>query len=199
MNALPEALVRTRPFLCAYHASLLTFTNQLEAAEARLQEAERGVQEEMPAEQAQIILGYVLTIRAGHRPVLWRYSAGGLPRHQALELLPEAEVIPRAGALVTMVRAYLVSGDVTPASEHAVAAAVALIRTSDNPFAAVSSICSAGAAARPARQAPPGRRHLCTGGAGSPTTGGVANHFSQPLLLFRPGRPAARVERAGCG
>jgi hypothetical protein len=32
-------------------------------------------------------------------------------------------------------------GDVTPASEHAVAAAVALIRTTDNPFAAVSSIC----------------------------------------------------------
>jgi len=45
MEALPEALIRTRPFLCVYHASLLTFTNQLEEAEARLQEAEQGAQE----------------------------------------------------------------------------------------------------------------------------------------------------------
>ena len=49
LNALPEALVRTRPRLCVYHALLLIFTNQLEAAEARLQQAERGVQE-LPAE-----------------------------------------------------------------------------------------------------------------------------------------------------
>jgi ATP/maltotriose-dependent transcriptional regulator MalT len=36
LNALPEALIRARPFLCISHASLLTVTNQLEAAEARL-------------------------------------------------------------------------------------------------------------------------------------------------------------------
>ena len=141
LNVLPEALVRTRPFLCVYHALLLTFTNQLEAAEARLQEAERGVQKEISAEQAQIIMGYVLTIRGGIA-----LFSGDIPQavslaHQALALLPEAEVIPRAGALATTIRAYLVSGDVTPASEHAVAAAVASIRTSDNLFATVSSIC----------------------------------------------------------
>src|SRR6266568_1135877 len=140
MKALPEALIRTRPFLCVYHASLLTFTNQLEAAEVRLQEAERGVQEEIPAEQAQIILGYVLTIRGDI--VLF---SGDIPRavslaQQALELLPEVEVIPRAGALATTIRAYLVSGDVTPTTQHAVAVAVAFIRTSDNLFATVSSM-----------------------------------------------------------
>src|SRR6266581_1100340 len=60
---------------------------------------------------------------------------------QALALLPEAEVIPRAGAILTAARAYQVSGDVTPATEHEVAAAIAFARTSDNPFAAVSCIC----------------------------------------------------------
>jgi LuxR family maltose regulon positive regulatory protein len=43
MNALPEALLRTRPRLCVYYAVLLLFTNQPEAAETRLQQAERGV------------------------------------------------------------------------------------------------------------------------------------------------------------
>jgi LuxR family maltose regulon positive regulatory protein len=64
MNDLPEALMHTRPFLCMYHAQLLTLTNQLEEAGTRLQEAEQGVQEEVSASQAQIIMGWVLDIRA---------------------------------------------------------------------------------------------------------------------------------------
>jgi len=140
MNALPEALVRTRPFLCVYHASLLTFTNQLEAAEARLREAERGVQKRISAEQARIIMGYVFTIRGDIA-----LFSGDIPQAvslagQALDLLPGAQIIPRAGALATTIRAYLVSGDVTPATEHEVAAASAFIRTSDNLFATVSSM-----------------------------------------------------------
>jgi ATP/maltotriose-dependent transcriptional regulator MalT len=43
LNDLFETLLRTRPFLCVYYARLLIFTNQLEKAEARLQEAERGI------------------------------------------------------------------------------------------------------------------------------------------------------------
>ncbi len=140
LNALPEALICARPFLCLYHAYALTVTNQLEAAEARLQEAERSAQQ-MPAEQGQTISGWVYYIRA-----LIALLSGDIPQavslaRQALELLPEVEVIPRAGPLATTTRAYLVSGDVTPDSEREVAAAVELIRISDNRFALVSSIC----------------------------------------------------------
>jgi LuxR family maltose regulon positive regulatory protein len=140
MNALPEAVVRTRPLLCIYHAASLLLTNQLEAAGARLQQAERGIQKEMPAGQAQIILIWVLDLR---RDIVM-YS-GDIPQvvslaHQALALLPEAEAILRAGALATVARAYLVSGDVTPATEREVAAAVAWTRTSGNPFAVVTSM-----------------------------------------------------------
>jgi ATP/maltotriose-dependent transcriptional regulator MalT len=116
----------------------------LEAAEARLQQAERGVQE-LGAEQARTILGWVLSTRASIAGL-----SGDLPHaiplaHRALELLPEAEVIPpvsvpRVGAIITAARAYELSGDVTPAIEHEVERAVASIRVSDNLFAIVGSI-----------------------------------------------------------
>ena len=139
LNALPEALVRAHPFLCVYYARLLMYTNQLEAAEVRVQEAERGVQE-LPAEQARIIQGWVFSTRTGIAGL-----SGDLPHaiplaRQALELLPEAEVIPRVGAIITAARAYELSGDVTPAIEHEVATTVAPIRVSDNLFAIVGSI-----------------------------------------------------------
>jgi LuxR family transcriptional regulator, maltose regulon positive regulatory protein len=59
---------------------------------------------------------------------------------QSLNVLPEALVIPRTGSMVVMAHAYLVSGDVTPATEHEVAAAYAVIRTSINVIAVISSI-----------------------------------------------------------
>ena len=140
LNALPETRIRARPFLCLYHAYALTVTNQLEAAEARLQDAERSAQQ-LPAEQGQTISGWVHYIRA-----LIALLSGDIPQavslaRQALELLPEVEAIPRAGPLATTTRAYLMSGDVTPDSEREVAAAGELIRISDNRFALVSSIC----------------------------------------------------------
>ena len=141
LKLLPEALVRTRPFLCVYYARLLTFTNQLEAAEELLQEAERCIQEKMPAEQAQVISGWVLSVRAGIAAFAGDFERPVSLAHQALDLLPETEVIPRAGAILAMARAYSVSGDVTPVTEHVVAAAVTLNRTLNNLFTEVSSIC----------------------------------------------------------
>jgi LuxR family maltose regulon positive regulatory protein len=140
MNALPEALIRARPLLHVYYARLLTFANQLEEAEARLQEAEQGVQKEVSAEQAQSIMGFIISIRAGIA-----LFSGDLPHavslaQQALEVLPETEMLPRVGALVSTIHAYLVSGDVTPESEREVATADALIRVSGNLVGAVHSI-----------------------------------------------------------
>jgi len=140
MNALPETLVHARPFLCVYHALLLALTNQLEAAKELLQHAERGVREELPAEQGRTILGWVSTIHARMAGF-----SGDLPHvvsfaRQALVLWQEAELIPRAGAMVMAAQAYELSGDVTAATEHEVAAAETFIRTSDNPFAIVGSM-----------------------------------------------------------
>ncbi len=74
LNALPDALTRAHPWLCIYHASALHLINQLEEAEARLQDAERALSTRPSIEQASI-LGMAATIRAN----LARYS-GDLER-----------------------------------------------------------------------------------------------------------------------
>jgi LuxR family transcriptional regulator, maltose regulon positive regulatory protein len=141
LNALPKALIYTRPRLCVYYARMLTSINQLEAAEELLQQAERGVQEDLPAEQVPFILGWVFSVRAGIAAFSGDVERAISLGRQALALLPEAEVIARAGALVTTSRAYQVSGDVTSVAEREVVAANTFIRTSNNPFATMSSTC----------------------------------------------------------
>jgi LuxR family maltose regulon positive regulatory protein len=141
LNALPEALVRTRPLLCVQQAVCLLFTNQLEAAEALLQWAEQGIQEEGPAEQAQTILGLVIGVRAALAVLSGDVERAVPLARQALALLPEAEVIPRASVMVSAALVYAVSGDVTSVTEREVAAVVALNRSMGNLFIAASSIC----------------------------------------------------------
>jgi LuxR family maltose regulon positive regulatory protein len=140
INELPEALMQTRPFLCICHAGLLTINNKFEESEARLRDVERGIQEEMSAEQVRIIRGYVLSIRGDHALFSGDISQAVFLSHQALNLLPEAEGLPRAAARATTIRAYLVSGDVTSDTEHEVVAVAALIRASDNLLSTMSSM-----------------------------------------------------------
>src|SRR5207247_7183587 len=101
-----------------------------------------GIQEEGPPEQAQIILGLVISVRAGIAIISGDIERAVSLARQALALLPEAEVIPRASVMVTAALVYAVSGDVTSVTEREVAAAVALNRTTGNLFIGVSSICA---------------------------------------------------------
>ena len=140
INAMPEEQVQTRPFLCVMHAALLTLINQFEEAEARLQLAERGLHG-LPDEQAQFITGYVLTIRSGIASFSGNIAEAVTLARQALQILTEAQVSPRASALATAARSHHVSGDVTIESEREVKRAVAVARSSDDPFARVSSMC----------------------------------------------------------
>jgi ATP/maltotriose-dependent transcriptional regulator MalT len=140
LNALPEAVVCTHPRLCVYHAGLLTLTNQLEQSEARLLQAEQCIQE-LPEEEAQAILGWVLDTRADIALYFGDIPLAVSLAQQALELLPETEVLPRVGSLTTSIRTYLVSGDVTSDSEHKVAATVALVRASGYLYSNVNSTC----------------------------------------------------------
>jgi len=140
LNVLPEAQVRTRPFLCIYHAGLLMLTNQLEAAEARLRDAERGIQAEMPAEQAQTIQGWVLALRGTTAGFAGDMLYAASLARQALELLPEMEIVPRVAATLAVPPPYEEHGDVTLATEHKVAVDHAFISTSGIPFASMSSL-----------------------------------------------------------
>ena len=132
LNALPDGLIATRPLLCLVHASALRFTNQSEAAEARLKDAERCIQDDTPPAQADFIKGRVASIRAN----IARYTgdlAGCVAfAEQALRLLPETQVVARTFSQLNVARAFRVSGDVTDASERDAVAVVAPIRASGN-------------------------------------------------------------------
>ncbi len=91
LNRLPDALVRTQPSLCLMHAITLMLTHQLEKSSARLQDAERCLQETIPAEQRRTILGQVAAFRSQLARLVGDYERCVPLAHQALELLPETK------------------------------------------------------------------------------------------------------------
>jgi ATP/maltotriose-dependent transcriptional regulator MalT len=64
LNILPGPVIRAHPLLSIYYASLLLLSNQFEAAEIRLREAEAAMGAAIAAEQMRMIQGYVLTNRS---------------------------------------------------------------------------------------------------------------------------------------
>ncbi len=140
INTLPDAFVRARPTLCIYHAVMLMFTNQLEAAEARLQDAERCLETSAPTHQTFVMVGQMATVRGN----LARF-VGDLARcvtlsYEGLDLLPETEKIFRASATVNAVHSYLVDGDVVPDTERLVAEVAKVVRASGNLSAALRGV-----------------------------------------------------------
>ena len=130
IDEIPEALVRERPVLCTIHAIALAYSNRLDAAEARVEEAERCLRGKPTTDETRAILGRIAVIRS----TMARYP-GDLERcvamaRRALELLPEVEATARerVAARVNATFAYQVSGDVTPANERLLEEAVASSR-----------------------------------------------------------------------
>jgi LuxR family maltose regulon positive regulatory protein len=140
LNMLPDHQVRTRPLLFIYQADMLMHTKQLEAAEARLQDAERCLKADMPLEQRRTILGLVSALRAILVRCTGDFERGVALAHQALKLLPERVNFGRTSAMLSAAHAYLVSGDVTPATERVVAATLAPARALNDFYMVLRSI-----------------------------------------------------------
>jgi len=132
LERLPEALVRARPMLCIIHAAALTFTNQFQEAEARLQAAEHCLAASVPPEQARLIRGYVAVIRGNMARYRGDLAHSVALSREALAFLPEEEVTPRPIARVNAAHSFLVSGDVTAQQERSIQEMVASQRTSVN-------------------------------------------------------------------
>jgi LuxR family maltose regulon positive regulatory protein len=139
LNRLPEALVHTRPLLCIVHATALMYSNQLQAAEARVQDAERCVQVDTPADQARLIRGWAAVTRASSARFSGDLAQCVILAQQALDLLAETDIL-HPSAMVNASHAYLVSGDVTRGSEHRAAAVIAPLRAAGNLFTLLRSI-----------------------------------------------------------
>ncbi len=133
LNRLPETFVRTQPLLCIMHAITLLLTHQLERAAARIRDAERCLEKDMPADQRRTILGVIAASRGTLARLLGDYERGVPLAQQALELMPETEetLLMRMAyrvTLLTAASAYLADGDMTPATERQVEATVAFMR-----------------------------------------------------------------------
>jgi LuxR family maltose regulon positive regulatory protein len=100
LSALPDELVRARTQLCITQAAALTFTYQLEAAEARLLDAEQSIQMNLQEDQARAVLGQVAVMRAALARIPGDLTRCVAYAHQALELLPEADTLWRGPAAV---------------------------------------------------------------------------------------------------
>ena len=140
LNALPDALLRARPLLCIFHAAALMNTNQLQAAEARLQDAEQAVRPEMPPEQVRLIRGRLALVRANLVRVSGDTAGCIALARRALELLPETDVMARAAVTTNVVRAYQITGDVTSDAEREIVGMTALARASGNPIVLVHGL-----------------------------------------------------------
>ena len=139
LHALPETLILARPALCLIHALALLYTNYWEAASTRLQLVERslGSGEDVQDVHLRVLRGRVVACWSMLARLSGDLESCVALAQQALDLLPETERAPltrlsRVAAMLSAARAYLVSGDVTPASEYRLAETVAFTRASAN-------------------------------------------------------------------
>jgi LuxR family maltose regulon positive regulatory protein len=145
LNRLPDALVRTHPSLCIMHAITLMLTHQLEKSSDRLQDAERCLEMEMPAEQRSNILGQLAAFRSQLARLVGDYERCIPLAQRALELVPDTKemslaLMLHASALGTAANAYLVDGNMTPETERVVETTLASVRAMGNIPTTVRSI-----------------------------------------------------------
>lgn len=138
-KALPATLIRVRPALGILSAYMLLHTDQLDAAEAQLKEAELGISPDTPADLARAIRGRIFTTHANISFYRGDLSGCVALGRQALDLLPETMSIPRVTAMAFAAQAFLVTGDVTSATESQVAAVAPAARAAGNRFVLLRS------------------------------------------------------------
>jgi len=137
LDRLPDALIRAHPILCIMEATTLMLRQQWEQASARLQDAERCLEQEMPAGLRRSVLCLIAASRGNLARFVGDHERGVPLAQQALALMPEVEETPlirmaRQGTLVTAASTYLVDGEMTPATERLVIATVASVRDLGN-------------------------------------------------------------------
>ena len=115
VNRLPEVLVHARPRLGVQVGRALALVGQPEAAEAYLESA-LGALEGLPPADAQLLQGQVAAVRASIATQRADAQRTILYARQALSRLPSSEPFMRSLAAFNLGDAYLVTGDVVPAS-----------------------------------------------------------------------------------
>ena len=140
IDALPEDVALSRPWLCVHQAWPLTLAGRADAAEPLLRQIERQVPPKDLAPEGQEILGHVAAMRA-----MAAMMRGDMPQaielaHRGGELLPPDNVIPRNTTLYTLASAYYAQGELGKAGQTQ-AEVLKLGRAADNAWMVVRTLC----------------------------------------------------------
>jgi LuxR family maltose regulon positive regulatory protein len=141
LDALPDALVRARPWLCVFHAWMLLLSGEAEVIESRLQDAERGLAALDPYDgQTRRIQGYVAAIRAlvafirGQTPGALQFA------REALAKVPSTDHSVRVSITLILGAAHATSGDFSAAMQS-FEEARSIGRASGNYFSIMMASC----------------------------------------------------------
>jgi len=144
LHALPESGVQTRPALCFLYAVLLLNTNQVSAAAAWLDLAERGLETLPTREGRDALRGQVLVVRASEARLRGDVGRSAAEAARALALLEGAPLMFRAVAMLNVAFGFLATGDVTAASEERLRQALVVAEGADNPAAQLGGLVTLG-------------------------------------------------------
>ncbi len=164
VKALPDVLIRARPVLSVWYAYALLVSGEMEAAEARLTDAERWLepadnmneQPKNPAaetcpersrrmvvvdeEQFRSLPATIAIARSYHAQALGDVPGAVMYARRALDLTPEANHLKRGQATALLGLTYWASGDLE-AANWTFAGYTLMLRTAGNILDAISTTC----------------------------------------------------------
>jgi len=156
VKALPDVLIRARPVLSVWYANALLVSGEMEAAEARLTDAERWLepvdimngQPKNPAaemvvvdeEQFRSLPATIAIARAYHAQALGDVPGAVTYARRALDLTPETNHLKRGQATALLGLTYWASGDLE-AANWTFAGYTMMLRTAGNILDAISTTC----------------------------------------------------------
>ncbi|HEY74195.1 MAG TPA: helix-turn-helix transcriptional regulator, partial [Thermoflexia bacterium] len=139
LDALPDEMVRSRPWLSIARAWTLLYGGQLAAVEPLLQDAENSLRD-IERDRVAHIRGHIAAIRAEAAYVRGEMSDAATLAHEALECLPPDDSMARGFAAAHLAYALYWSGDLA-AADMALADAYAIARTTGDSHIAVMVLC----------------------------------------------------------
>jgi LuxR family maltose regulon positive regulatory protein len=135
LDALPEDVVRSYPWLCVAYAWVLVYTGQLNIVESYLRDAEQAL-----GSPTRHIAGHIAAIRAYATDLTGDKHCTAELARKALEYLPEADLRTRGLVMSLLIPALYWSGD-PAAADEIIDQAISISRTSDDSLVAVRVLC----------------------------------------------------------
>jgi LuxR family maltose regulon positive regulatory protein len=128
LQALPASLVEADSHLCLLQAMSFIYLNRNERVLPWLQRAQAGLQTDKPGSQHELLRARLAACNALVQFAFGEITHNALYVQEALDLLPENEMILRSHVMQCALRGYRANGDVSSTTERLVVSAVASAR-----------------------------------------------------------------------